>query len=285
MINFDHSYENNDFNIIFKPITRKIDSWPVEIDNTVKLIAEQTNKPLFLGLSGGVDSEIIAEYLLKNKIPFTALIVKYGDGENFHDFKFAEEFCNKYKIKTHIINLDSVYFYTKTINKYIQKGYRATRIFRYFQLYMLEVIEKMGGCLILGSGEQVYDTVNEEIGMYFEPGYTISLDWCKKNNTVHYPYFFMHNPEIYAAYMKVDLVEFLLERPSFFKNSSDNMSIEKTMIYQRYWPDMIRRNKFHGYEKMIDLKNQVENNLRNLFPDVKPKFFPIKQIKEQLQIL
>jgi hypothetical protein len=285
MVNFEYSCENNNFNVIFKPVTREIDSWPSEIDNTAKLIAKETNKPLFLGLSGGVDSEIIADYLIKNNIPFTALIVKYGDGENFHDFKFAEEYCNKHNIKTYVINLDSVYFYTKTINKYIEKGYRATRIFRYFQLYMLEIVEKMGGCLILGSGEQVYDTIDQEIGMYFEPGYMLPFEWCKKNNTTHYPCFFMHNPEIYAAYMKIDLIKFLLQRPSFFVSSSDNMSVEKTMIYQRYWPNMIRRNKFHGYEKMIDLKNQIEDNLRKLFPDVKPKFFSIKHIKEQLNIL
>jgi hypothetical protein len=156
-------------------------------------------------------------------------------------------------------------------------------MFRYFQLFLIEHIENTGGCLILGSGEQVYCTVDNKINMMMDQGYTMSLDWCKDHNTVHYPYFFMYNPEMYASYIKIELIELLLGQPKYFTNFKDNKSTEKMLVLHSIW-DMERRNKFHGFEKVITLKKKIESGLRERFPDIQTKFFPIDIIKKELGI-
>jgi hypothetical protein len=211
-------------------------------------------------------------------------MVEFENGLNKHDIFWAKKYCDKNNLPYKIVKLDIEKFITNDINKYLNQGYKAIRIFRYLQLFMLETIESLGGCAVLGSGEQVYCNVDDELCLNREYGYFMSLEWCKRNQTTHYPYFFEHNPELFASYMKLDVIEFLLERPEYFKNYIDNMSTEKIMIYHRYWPEMERRRKHHGFENISYLKNSVESQLRKLFPNIQPVFFPIKNIKEQLGI-
>lgn len=284
MVAFDYLYKDSKLELTYKPINRKLNDWYDEVDNTVKLIAQSTSKPIYIGFSGGIDSEVIIKSFIKNCVPFTVFIVEFENGLNEHDILWAKQYCQENNLNYKIVKLDVEKFFTKDINKYLNKGYKAIRIFRYLQLFMLETIESWGGCAVLGSGEQVYCNIDGELCLNREYGYFMSLEWCKNNNTTHYPYFFEHNSELFASYMKLELIDFLLQRPQYFKNYIDNMSTEKIMIYHRYWPEMVKRRKYHGFESIIYLKNSVESNLRKLFPDIKPEFFPITVIKKQLGI-
>jgi hypothetical protein len=279
LVNFNYTSLEN-YSLQFKPTTRPLMSWRKEILNTVKLIDKSTTKPLVLCFSGGIDSEIIALALIESKINFSVLTVKH---KNEHDTKYAEFFCQQHNLKQTIIEIDAEKFYTEGIKKYIQQGYKAVRLFRYFQLFLLETLEEMGVCGILGSGEQVYCNVNGEICINMDYGYMISLDWCKNNNATHYPYFFMHNPELYASYMKIDFIKEILKHPLYFTNHKDNKSAEKMIVSHANW-NMGRRDKFHGFEYLQHIKIPTETNLRKNFPNIIPKYFPIKTIKEQLGI-
>jgi hypothetical protein len=286
MVNFDHDYGTlsvSNFTVKFKSVTREIMNYRDEVLFAAKSIAENTDKPIYLGMSGGIDSEVIALCLKEQNIDFTAVVVEHSNGANMHDVGYAYKFCNQHNIKIERLLLDVDTFFTTGIFRYIDQGYRAVRMFRYFQLFLIEHIENKGGCLILGSGEQVYCTVDNKINMMMDQGYTMSLDWCKNHNTVHYPYFFMYNPEMYASYIKIDLIELLLEQPQYFTNFKDNKSTEKMLVLHSIW-DMERRNKFHGFEKIIPLKQKVESSLRERFPDIQTKFFPISTIKKELGI-
>lgn len=283
IVNFTYK-QDGIFNLTYKPITREMDSWMLEIDNTTKNIAKSTTKPIFLCFSGGIDSEVVALSLIKNNIDFTILTVKHTEGTNSHDIHYTYEFCKKHNIKQVIVDLDVTEFFTNGIKDYIQQGYKAIRIFRYLQLFILETVEKMGGCAILCSGEQVYCNIEGEICLNRDLGYMMALEWCKNNNTLHYPYFFEQNSELFASYMKLDLIDYLIKDPTYFTNYIDNMSTEKIIIYHKYWPNMKKRNKYHGFERIHPLKNKMEAELRKLFPEIVPIFFPISKIKQQLGI-
>lgn len=281
LVNFEHSYDNG-LNIKFKPVQRELNSWYEEMNLLPKMVADSTDRPIYICFSGGIDSEAIIKTFIKNNVPFKVLIVRHTTETNIGDFKFATAFCKNNNIEPIIVDLDPDWFFTEGIKKYINQGYKAVRIFRYFQLFLLETVESLGGCAVIGSGEQVYCNVGGKIHINMDQGHTMSLDWCRNNNVTHYPYYLMYNSEVYASYMKLDLIDFLLQRPSYFTNHKDNMSTEKIMIYHRYWPEMLRRNKLHGYEKMMMLKNKVESELRAKFPEIVPTFFPISKIKQEL---
>ena len=148
---FDYSYENNILEVKYKPINRELNHWCDEIDNTVKAISQSTSKPIYIGFSGGIDSEVVINSFIKNNIPFKVLIVEFSNDLNKHDIDFAKEYCNNNNISYISVPLNVNYFFTEGVDRYVAQGYKAIRIFRYLQLFILETIESMGGCAVLGS--------------------------------------------------------------------------------------------------------------------------------------
>lgn len=65
----------------------------------------KTFNNIALGLSGGADSESIAELLYRNKIKFTPIIVDYV-GKNSHDIAYAIRWCHLRQIPYKLVTLD-----------------------------------------------------------------------------------------------------------------------------------------------------------------------------------
>jgi hypothetical protein len=170
------------------------------------------------------------------------------------------------------------------IENYIEQGYRATNIYHYLQLILLERVEELGGFGVGGAGEQLYYTKDNEIHIKINSCYTLGMDWCKRNNTWHQFWFNLTTPEIYAAYMQIDIIKTLLQNPEYFV-SHHFASIEKRMVLHRFWPDMVRRIKFSGFEKIEDsYRRPKQAELSHRFPDIRDLFIPISKIQQQLKI-
>ena len=67
------------------------------------LYQEWGDRPLYIALSGGVDSELTARIFVKNNIPFTPVIVKI-DGLNNIETWYAEYWCHINNITPIILN-------------------------------------------------------------------------------------------------------------------------------------------------------------------------------------
>jgi hypothetical protein len=280
MMAFNYSFDK-EFQVEFNACSRPIMSWSDEINNTAKAIAASTDKPLYVFLSGGIDSEMVARAFMDNDIPFKAITLKHKQKTNRHDTRWADEFCQRYNIKQEIVELDTEQF-DNIIENYIGQGYRAINIYHYMQLYLLEKVESMGGVGVGGAGEQIYYTIDGNIHLKINPCYTLGMDWCKRNNTHHQFWFNLDNPEIYASYMQVDIIDFLLQRPSYFVNHH-YASIEKMLVLHNKWPDMPRRSKFSGFEN-LPYRSLKEQELKNRFPDLVDLYIPIDLVKSQLGI-
>ena len=62
---------------------------------TAKLLAADWNdKPLYLSMSGGSDSELMARIFLECEIPFTPVLLKLGTA-NQYEVWFAEHWCKQ----------------------------------------------------------------------------------------------------------------------------------------------------------------------------------------------
>lgn len=292
LINFNYQYNNDAsvnidkrFFIEFKPISRTLNTWKNELLITSESIANSTNKPIMICLSGGIDSEVLARSFLEKSIDFVAIIIRHTFGTNEHDIQYAIDFCNQNSVKYKIVELDFERFLKVNIGDYIKQGYRGTNIFHYFQIYVLEMIEMLGGCAIMAAGEQLYYTINGIICQAWSPSFLMALQWCKNNNSQHYPFFFYQNSELFASYMEDDLLKVLLNNPRYYTtHMSRGISLEKQLIYHSHWENMIRRPKLNGFEKMWPDRTKKHEELKNLFPDIKLKYFPVDTIKKQLHI-
>jgi asparagine synthetase B (glutamine-hydrolysing) len=57
-----------------------------------------TYRRIHISLSGGCDSECVANSFYDNQVPFTPVIISLGD-QNRHDIKFALKWCEKRNIQ------------------------------------------------------------------------------------------------------------------------------------------------------------------------------------------
>lgn len=283
LVNFTHTPVDN-FSITFKPVARELDSWRNEMSRTVKSIANSISRPLVLCFSGGIDSEVIALSLIENQIPFTVLTVQQTNNTNYYDIQWANTFCQKHNIEQKIVEFDPNDFWNNQIQKYRKQGYISWRPWRYFQIYLVELVEAMGGCGIIGSGEQIYKLVDDKICAVYSKEYVLCLDYCTRNNLQHFPYFHLQNSELLASYMKDDLAQFLFAHPEYYQTIKHNTSLEKILIYHKYYPEMARRNKWDGFEYTKAYHDFIKFHKPLLYPKLGDVNIPVNTIIQQLGI-
>ena len=282
LVNFSHT--TDPFSITFDKISRPVHSWREEMSNTVKNIAAATSRPIVLCFSGGIDSEVIALSLIENQIPFTVLTVKQKNNINEYDTWMADNFCKNHNVPQTIVEFDPDDFWGNQIQKYREQGYISWRPWRYFQIHLIELVEAMGACAIIGSGEQIYKLVDSEICAVYSKEYVLCLDYCTRNNLQHYPYFHLQNSELLAAYMKDELAQFLFKHPEYYQTIKHNTSLEKILIYHKYYPEMPRRNKWDGFEN-TPVYHKFIKAQKPLYPQLIDVNIPINVIATQLGIV
>ncbi len=113
---------------------------------------------------------------------------------------------------------------------------------------------------------------------------SLSLEWIKNNNTLHFPYFFQTTPEIIAAYLNHELIKVLTADPKYYRCPEHHgFSPEKVIIYHSMYPDMERRRKFSGFENIIKFRIEQQQMLSKKFPQT-TLHIPISDIKSQIGI-
>lgn len=158
------------------------------------LYKEWGHRPLYLALSGGIDSEFTARILLRNKIPFTPVILKIETINNIETI-FADQWCEKNNIAADIIKitLDELSNSTKKFFPYINqlKNYYPTPM---FDIY--DYVETKNGHCICSMGDINLDNSRKE---FFHCNYDFTSNIV--NNGRHPTSFFMYTPELALSYI------------------------------------------------------------------------------------
>ena len=287
--------EAGEFTSTFSPVTRDVMSWRDEIINAAKVIGETSTKPLYLCMSGGIDSEVAAMALLEAGVPFKALTLRHMQYTNDHEVAFAIDWCSKHKIELNFLPIDITDFFVRKIDSYIQNGYfggvKTYSIYTY--MYMMEAIHASGGSAVFGMGEPLFRNHDGKMDMEFIPYRYTLIEYLRKNpEQQHFPWFFLQTPELLASYLQEPLVKLILEDPGYYNSPIPlwMQSLEKSIIYQRYFPELIRRPKGTGWEKFrntLPILNNWINKRQSEHPDSvfdKHFYIPINEVKRQLDI-
>jgi hypothetical protein len=288
MFNFDYWYDekNNTFDMQFKKVTRPVGSFKEEAIRTAQYIQEHTDKPIYIAAGGGIDSELVCRAFMDAEIDFTVFTVKMINNLNHFDIKAANAFCEKHSLKQVTVELNPHDFFRNDIQKFIDAGYHSTGIYRYYQMYILEAINNLGGCCVFGAGETNYHNIDGEIKLPYKTELLSVLQWIKDSNNTHFARFFETTPEMSAAYHQDKLISFLSQDPMYFCNPHIlNFQPEKIILYHHHYPDMPRRYKYIGMEGIFPLKKEVETNkLKPMFDHFLSIYIPLKTVKNQLGI-
>ena len=77
-------------------------------------VLRNIDHPITIPMSGGIDSEAIAQAAIKHNVPFNAVTMRYiYDGRCFneHDYRYATSFCQANNIQHRFIDLNCNWFY------------------------------------------------------------------------------------------------------------------------------------------------------------------------------
>lgn len=252
--------------LLFKKSTRHPLDFKSEVENACKKIQEKTPRKIIVCLSGGLDSEVIAKSLIKLNIPFECLVVEFDNGLNNHDIQYAKEFCNENKLTLHVLQMNIM----ETIKKWRENPYHfdskvpCLLVYRFMQMHLMtHICENMNGFAIIGSGEQRYN--NKFDIEYNTAQFSPLIFRNNKFKDCAEPYFFYSTPELIWSYAN--------EAKNFIGDVGPLGHNIKTLVYEKFWPDLKVRPKYHGYEQIQNERNFTENLLSFHYYEYNKTFF------------
>lgn len=152
------------------------------------------NRPLYLAMSGGIDSECVARILFENQIEFTPIIVKIGSANSLESW-YAEYWCYQHNVTPIVLNYTAEQ-YTKEIARMAPLLRRIKNYNMTATLLVYEHAKNLGGHAIFGGGDINLDTHTRQF-------YCTSLDFI--SNLIapddHPTCFFMYTPELALSYI------------------------------------------------------------------------------------
>lgn len=299
------NYDPDNFKIWYSPCTRAAQTWVQEIENSAKMIAKTTDKDIYICMSGGVDSEIVAETFKKLGIPFTALITRFNAELNAHDIVYSHRWCEANNVPYVIFDFDMYDFLLVGYKQYLEQGLVSNNVFRYLTIEMIKKVESLNGYAVLG-GKSVglglkqkfisdFDTEQEVVYEHYDIGSLAPIEWCRKNNLDHCIFFYQTSSEIHQAYLNDPINQFLIDNPSYLRSVGSNESAKSLMV-RAHFPHLMVRNKHNGFEKIWQLREACQIDMANYFnldSDIKNKRFnrlfyndqistPVHEILQQL---
>ncbi|QQG38132.1 MAG: hypothetical protein HYS26_01085 [Candidatus Kaiserbacteria bacterium] len=272
------------FYLDFNPCVREPKTWKEEIYAAAKLLANRAgSRPIWLASSGGTDSEVMCRAFFDQGINFSVLTVEHIAGTNRHDTAYARAWCRARAIPQKIVELDMPAFLSNDVFEYTRKEYVTGNVYRYFQIRLLEEIDRLGGFGVIGSGEQLYQAASGAVPyLEYEVGIMAPLQWSERHNTEHEPFFYMSTPEIYRSYMDIPIIARNLHYRDIFIHRK-NAFLLKRIATNAVWDDLRDRPKFTGYEHIRPHRLAAQKKLRGMFGDrIQTLRIPVDEVRNQL---
>ena len=216
-------------------------------DYTANKIANDYNN-LYVGLSGGLDSEFVACVLLRNKIQFTPIIAKFDLA--IDEYSYALAWCDKHNIVPVIVELETndqkLLMFSTNIIKNLNLRVRAS----FISAYLAKIVSEKNGHLITGEATVTPRTGNTDtdvIGNKFKANHRqFIVDLVFPNQ--HPSGFLFYTPEILLSTI-INL------------DTSINDPLARTKLYE--WVSY--RPKTLVWPPPFPIEQYISNNIANQY--------------------
>lgn len=158
------------------------------------LYKEWGHRPLYLALSGGIDSEFVAKILLRNQIPFTPVILKIKS-INEPETVFADKWCDENNIPADVITI-GVEDLSNVDKKFFPQMHQLRNYWSTPLLYIYHYIANKNGHCVCAMGDINLDSDRRE---FFHCNYDFTSNLI--NAGQHPTSFFMYTPELALSYI------------------------------------------------------------------------------------
>lgn len=240
--------------------------------------AANTDGPLWLCMSGGVDSECMAQAFMKAEVQFRVAILRFEDDLNHFDICDAVEFCKTHQLEYQLFNLDIIHFYES--GRYLEFAipYRCNSPQLCAHLYLLSQLDghailsgnivrvclNASGKVILSFPHDLYFCYERFFAMKRQPGVGL---------------FFLHTPElIYSFFRLPRMQELIFQKGQMHGREMDYAA--KCQLYRDGGFDVNpRQDKFTGFEevkrRIAERSGLGESAYDQLYRKPLQKIFPL----------
>lgn len=246
------------FTVDFDPCQRMPSDWRTETINAAKTIYESTDLPLQVMFSGGIDSEVMVRAFEAAGVPFRCAIMRYANGYNQHDIKYAFDYCNTHSIPYDIYELDLDKFFDGPISQYAD----AVQACSSHQCVTMWLVDQLDGYPVIGQGEGYLSRIDHEgtESLRQDPlqgdNYVLADRWQyreRERMAAWYRFFLLRERDGapgFHQYTPEQLLSFLSD-PGVVsvvnKNVKYSIATSKSIIYGRHW-GLAPRDKYTGFE-------------------------------------
>jgi len=282
-VNFADPTPHATFHMDIGSAIRPTSTLRIETIRVAQGIADSVTKPILVGLSGGIDSQVACLSFLELGCPFTPVITRLigWDGRvcNDHDIKTAYEFCELFGLTPIIHELQlNLYLARRFIDLFKEHGPLTGAM----AVHLAAVDKYASEYAYVIAGEIAITKIpNLEKLVYVEQ---VSI----QQHMVKYGYeavdlFFHYSPELMLSILDHDLVRSLnnaheMVYPAFQTALPPRAwwmmfsLYYKPLIYRADWPELIQVRKWSGFE------NTNINYAIDLAHDTIKEFHPERQI-------
>lgn len=187
-----------------------------------------------IALSGGIDSELVAETFYQLKIPFRAISLSLFNNKNFYDLIYAREYTAKRKIAHLFMPLSLKKFTQQVIPKAVELGQFSESLSQAALTYLFNYI--MDDEILIFSGHN--PDYNQDIG----------FGWSEDSpNLVKYA---INNKNNFFTFTSLEPI-FLHYKANYSLNEPGHKN--NNFIYKCY-PKLRQRMKRTGWETSLDIQ-------------------------------
>lgn len=232
-------------------------SMKAEAVNAARLIAEKFNAPICLPLSGGIDSEAMAEAFIAAKVPFTAVVFRYQNNFNEYDISSAIRFCQLNSVPTKVVDINLDDFFKSNRHLDIAEKYqcRSPQI----AVHIFGALE-VKGCVVFPHNPIALYNRQDHFYWEFPQNLYLSYDrFFAKESREGVGLFFLYTRELIYSYLGAPIYKNLITRPNgYWRIYSRDPYLVKCELYrQGGFKVLSRRAKATGFEMYRRHLNQV----------------------------
>lgn len=258
--------------VTFGPCASQPKSFDIEMAVAAKKIANAATKPIYVAMSGGIDSELVARTMVQEKIPFTPLILKYDNDVNKMDIAYAFEFCKQHNLTPEVPTLDIVSFFQGSV----ETPYILANCAHIMHMHLMRYAASKGGMAVIAVGEQRYERIDGKIVIPVPIERIAVTHFMQAEQVEGVSAFYCYTPEL--------MLSILLEAKAHgFENMDKFAHNIKDTLYHKFWPDLTHRPKYSGFENVEQERLKAQRILRKKYGSKVAKYtIPIFEFEHQL---
>lgn len=272
----DRQNESDKWTVEYGACTSPVKKFREECISAASKIWDQRNgMPIDILFSGGSDSEIVLRSFLELGVRFNVHVMRFDNYVNAQDWCYAYVVCQNLGIKPIFHDIDIVKFWESG------KCLKYAEISKSVSPQMLPhmwLLDQVDGIAIMGSGEPYtarLDIADMRYKKLIEENYS-KVPWVlyerekiaawyrypMKTNRPAVPGFFQYTPEIMISFFQDDISQELHANKRVGKLSNKSSKFD---IYKKYWPELIDREKYSGFEAIHDMDSLLRRYLRSIY--------------------